>query len=170
MAPMDYAIVTGRQAMMKAIFPSAVNGDLLKLVHLSNGFKMIPESRPLEAGDTCRAEARVVVVVNGDSGKTGVSGGRHPTLGRSGEGSKRGGIYECIYELSAPTSESPGRYFGLGQGYRDAQVSCSEGGSIPRVAQRPQLRHHKSPPLSDASSQTANWKLDAISMFNFVCS
>jgi fatty acid synthase subunit alpha, fungi type len=31
---------------------------------------MIPGSRPLKAGDVCRAEARVVAVVNGDSGKT----------------------------------------------------------------------------------------------------
>ena len=69
-APMDYAIVTGWQAIMKAIFPSAIDGDLLKLVHLSNGFKMIPGSKPLKAGDVCRAEAQVVAVVNGDSGKT----------------------------------------------------------------------------------------------------
>jgi fatty acid synthase subunit alpha len=31
---------------------------------------MIPGSRPLKAGDVCRAEAWVVAVVNGDSGKT----------------------------------------------------------------------------------------------------
>jgi fatty acid synthase subunit alpha, fungi type len=31
---------------------------------------MIPGSRPLKAGDFCRAEARVVAVVIGDSGKT----------------------------------------------------------------------------------------------------
>ena len=69
-APMDYAIVTGWQAIMKAVFPSSIDGDLLKLVHLSNGFKMIPVAGPLKAGDVCRAEARVVAVVNGDSGKT----------------------------------------------------------------------------------------------------
>jgi fatty acid synthase subunit alpha len=69
-APMDFAIVTGWQAIMKAIFPSSIDGDLLKLVHLSNGFKVIPGSRPLKAGDVCRAEARVVAVVNSDSGKT----------------------------------------------------------------------------------------------------
>jgi len=68
--PMDFAIVTGWQAIMKAIFPSVIDGDLLKLVHLSNGFKVVPGSRPLKAGDTCRAEARVTAVVNGDSGKT----------------------------------------------------------------------------------------------------
>jgi len=42
---------------MKAIFPSPIDGDLLKLVHLSNGFKTIPGLRPLKAGDICRAEA-----------------------------------------------------------------------------------------------------------------
>ncbi len=49
---------------------SAIDGDLLKLVHLSNGFKIIPGSRPLKAGDVWHAGARVVAVVNGDSGKT----------------------------------------------------------------------------------------------------
>jgi fatty acid synthase subunit alpha, fungi type len=68
-APMDFAIVTGWQAIMKAVFPSAIDGDLLKLVHLSNGFKVVPGSKPLKAGDVCRAEAKVVAVVNGDSGK-----------------------------------------------------------------------------------------------------
>jgi len=69
-APMGFAIVTGWQAIMKAIFPSSIDSDLLKLVHLSNVFKVIPGSRPLKAGDVCRAEARVVAVVNSDSGKT----------------------------------------------------------------------------------------------------
>lgn len=69
-APMDFAIVTGWQAIMKAIFPTTIDGDLLKLVHLSNGFKVVPGAKPLKAGDVCRAEAKVVAVVNGDSGKT----------------------------------------------------------------------------------------------------
>ena len=69
-APMDYAIVTGWQAIMKAVFPSSIDGDLLKLVHLFNGFKMILGAGPLKAGDVCCAEARVVAIVNGDSSKT----------------------------------------------------------------------------------------------------
>ncbi|KAI9439787.1 fatty acid synthase [Lactarius indigo] len=69
-APMDFAIVTGWQAIMKAIFPATIDGDLLKLVHLSNGFKIVPGAKPLKAGDVCRAEAKVTAVVNGDSGKT----------------------------------------------------------------------------------------------------
>lgn len=55
---------------MKAIFPSSIDGDLLKLVHLSNGFKMSPGAGPLRAGDVCTSEARVVSVVNSDSGKS----------------------------------------------------------------------------------------------------
>ena len=55
---------------MKAIFPSDIDGDLLNLVHLSNGFRMLDGVAPLRAGDACSAEARVVSVINGDSGKT----------------------------------------------------------------------------------------------------
>ncbi|KZW02887.1 fatty acid synthase [Exidia glandulosa HHB12029] len=68
-APMDFAIVTGWQAIMQAIFPSAIDGDLLRLVHLTNGFRLVDGARPLQVGDVCRAEARIVSVVNIDSGK-----------------------------------------------------------------------------------------------------
>ncbi len=54
---------------MKAIFPDAIDGDLLKLVHLSNGFRMLDGVAPLCVGDVCTAEARVVSVINSDSGK-----------------------------------------------------------------------------------------------------
>ncbi|KAF8206176.1 fatty acid synthase [Mycena galopus ATCC 62051] len=59
-APMDFAIVTGWQAIMKSIFPSSIDGDLLKLVHLSNGFRMVDGATPLQAGDVCKAEANIV--------------------------------------------------------------------------------------------------------------
>lgn len=55
---------------MKAIFPKEIDGDLLKLVHLSNGFRMMEGVAPVRAGDSCSAEARVVSVINSDSGKT----------------------------------------------------------------------------------------------------
>ncbi len=55
---------------MKAIFPSTVNGDLLKLVHLSNGFRLLEGATPLKAGDVCKAEARIIAVTNSDAGKT----------------------------------------------------------------------------------------------------
>jgi fatty acid synthase subunit alpha len=54
---------------MKSIFPSVIDGDLLKLVHLSNGFRMINGAKPLEAGDVCKAEARIVSVTNANEGK-----------------------------------------------------------------------------------------------------
>ncbi|KAJ7285205.1 fatty acid synthase [Mycena rebaudengoi] len=68
-APMDFAIVTGWQAIMKSIFPSSIDGDLLKLVHLSNGFRMIDGAKPLQVGDVCKAEAKIVSVINTDAGK-----------------------------------------------------------------------------------------------------
>jgi fatty acid synthase subunit alpha len=55
---------------MRAIFPDSIDGDLLKLVHLSNGFRIVPGAKPLKAGDVCRAEARIASVINSDSGKT----------------------------------------------------------------------------------------------------
>ena len=42
---------------MKSIFPAAIDGDLLKLVHLSNGFRMVDGVKPLVVGDVCKAEA-----------------------------------------------------------------------------------------------------------------
>ncbi|KAF8632253.1 hypothetical protein AX15_002000 [Amanita polypyramis BW_CC] len=68
-APMDFAIVTGWQAIMKSIFPSTIDGDLLKLVHLSNGFRMVEGSQPLKAGDICHAEAQILSVTNANEGK-----------------------------------------------------------------------------------------------------
>ncbi|EGN98830.1 hypothetical protein SERLA73DRAFT_168429 [Serpula lacrymans var. lacrymans S7.3] len=68
-APMDFAIVTGWQAIMKSIFPAAIDGDLLKLVHLSNGFRMVDGAQPLLAGDVCTAHARIASVKNTDAGK-----------------------------------------------------------------------------------------------------
>lgn len=55
---------------MRAIFPDTIDGDLLKLVHLSNGFRILNGARPFKAGDVCKAEARIASVTNSDSGKT----------------------------------------------------------------------------------------------------
>ncbi|KAK7446754.1 fatty acid synthase alpha subunit Lsd1 [Stygiomarasmius scandens] len=68
-APMDFAIVAGWQAIIKAIFPFAIDGDLLKLVHLSNSFRMMKGAKPLQVGDVCRSEGQIVSVVNGSAGK-----------------------------------------------------------------------------------------------------
>ncbi|KAE9399788.1 fatty acid synthase [Gymnopus androsaceus JB14] len=68
-APMDFAIVAGWQAIIKSIFPLAIDGDLLKLVHLSNSFRMVKGARSFQAGDVCRSEANIVSVVNTAPGK-----------------------------------------------------------------------------------------------------
>jgi len=41
----------------------------LKLVHLSNEFKLVPGATPLLAGDVCKSEAHISSVVNTDAGK-----------------------------------------------------------------------------------------------------
>ncbi|TID30496.1 hypothetical protein CANINC_000849 [Pichia inconspicua] len=70
LAPMDFAIVIGWKAIMKAIFPKDVDGDILKLVHLSNAYTMLPGSTPLKVGDKVSSDAEIVSVVNGPTGKT----------------------------------------------------------------------------------------------------
>ena len=55
---------------MKPIFPSAIDGDLLKLVHLSNGFRIIPDAPALRPGDLVTSTSRIESVTNSDSGKT----------------------------------------------------------------------------------------------------
>lgn len=69
LAPMDFAIVVGWKAIMMAIFPKTVDGDLLRLVHMSNGYRMIPGAEPLKKGDVVRSDAEIKAVVNQPSGK-----------------------------------------------------------------------------------------------------
>ncbi|EGV63242.1 beta subunit of fatty acid synthetase [Yamadazyma tenuis] len=68
-APMDFAIVIGWKAIINAIFPRTVDGDLLKLVHLSNGYKMIPGAKLLKNGDKVASKAEIKSVLNQASGK-----------------------------------------------------------------------------------------------------
>lgn len=68
-APMDFAIVVGWKAITKPIFPRTIDGDLLKLVHLSNGFRMLPGAEPLKKGDEVSTTAQVNAVINQASGK-----------------------------------------------------------------------------------------------------
>ncbi|KAI4868692.1 beta subunit of fatty acid synthase [Hypoxylon rubiginosum] len=68
-APMDFAIVVGWKAITKPIFPRKIDGDLLKLVHLSNGFRMMPGADPLKKGDEVKTTAQINAVINQESGK-----------------------------------------------------------------------------------------------------
>jgi fatty acid synthase subunit beta len=68
-APMDLAIVFGWKAVMKAIFPGFIPGDILSMVHLSNSFELLKEAEPIAIGDNLRSTARLTAIVNQDSGK-----------------------------------------------------------------------------------------------------
>lgn len=81
-APMDFAIVLGWKAIIRAIFPELVDGDLLKLVHLSNGFNMRTGVESLSEGDEVSTTARITSVSIAPAGKTITVTG---TLLRNGE-------------------------------------------------------------------------------------
>ncbi|KAJ2906352.1 putative fatty acid synthase beta subunit dehydratase protein [Zalerion maritima] len=68
-APMDFAIVVGWKAITKPIFPRKIDGDLLKLVHLSNEFRMRPGAEPLKKGDVVQTTAQINAVINQEPGK-----------------------------------------------------------------------------------------------------
>ncbi|KAI9314935.1 fatty acid synthase [Dichotomocladium elegans] len=69
-APMDFAIVVGWKAIIKAIFPKVIDGDLLKLVHLSNGFRVLDGANLLTVGDVVDTYAQINAIINSESGKT----------------------------------------------------------------------------------------------------
>ncbi|XP_044721306.1 acyl transferase domain-containing protein [Hirsutella rhossiliensis] len=68
-APLDFAIVVAWEAMMKAILPSAIDGDLLNLVHLSNKFRVLNDGAPLCDGDDTDTTAHVVAIRNEAPGR-----------------------------------------------------------------------------------------------------
>lgn len=68
LAPMDFAIIAGWKALMEPLF-HAVDGDLLKLVHLSNRFRMIPGATPFKKGDVLSTMSEITAIVNQDSGQ-----------------------------------------------------------------------------------------------------
>ena len=68
-APMDFAIVVAWKALMKPLFAREIDCDILKLVHLSNGFKMIDSASPIAEGDVLNTITRVVTLVNQNAGK-----------------------------------------------------------------------------------------------------
>ncbi|KAI9138416.1 fatty acid synthase [Paraphysoderma sedebokerense] len=68
-APMDFGIVASWKAIISSLFMKVVDGDLLKLVHLSNGFRLLDQTRLLQESDICETVAEVVSIRNSDSGK-----------------------------------------------------------------------------------------------------
>ena len=68
-APMDYSIKLAWKSIVMPLFAVDLDCDLLKLVHLSNGFEMIDNATPLIEGDVVEAVTRVIAIVNQASGK-----------------------------------------------------------------------------------------------------
>ncbi|OTB05652.1 hypothetical protein M426DRAFT_56664 [Hypoxylon sp. CI-4A] len=68
LAPMDFAIIVGWKSLMEPLF-DAVDGDLLKLVHLSNRFRMIPGATPFKTGDKLCSTSEITAIINQDSGQ-----------------------------------------------------------------------------------------------------
>ena len=68
-APMDYAFKVGWKAMTQPLFLKTMDGDLSRLVHLSNGFEMLPEASPLKLGNVLDSDSRVEAILIQDSGK-----------------------------------------------------------------------------------------------------
>ena len=68
-APMDYAIVVAWKAVIRAIFPQKVGGNMLNLVHLSNRIVNHSPNDPLKAGDSLVTEARIAAILDGPNGR-----------------------------------------------------------------------------------------------------
>ncbi|KAI9179811.1 fatty acid synthase alpha subunit Lsd1, partial [Blastocladiella emersonii ATCC 22665] len=68
-APLDYAIVAGWQSVVRPLFSGLIDGDLLKLVHLSNSFKVLVPGRLVYAGDKIETQAEVISMTNTPTGK-----------------------------------------------------------------------------------------------------
>jgi fatty acid synthase subunit beta len=67
LVPMDLAIVVGWKAIMKSLL--LVEGDLLKLVHLSNEFRMYAGASPLKIGNKYESSAKTTAITIQESGK-----------------------------------------------------------------------------------------------------
>ncbi|ORY41089.1 fatty acid synthase [Rhizoclosmatium globosum] len=68
-APMDFGIVAGWKSIVTAILPKEIDGDLLKLVHLGNEFRVLSDVM-IVAGDKIDTKAVINSITMNDSGKT----------------------------------------------------------------------------------------------------
>ncbi|OBR05648.1 Fatty acid synthase [Colletotrichum higginsianum IMI 349063] len=67
---LDFAIVVGWSPICQALLQKSIQGDVLKLVHLSNAYEVHSGAEGLKVGDTLRTRARVSSTTIDDSGKT----------------------------------------------------------------------------------------------------
>jgi fatty acid synthase subunit beta len=69
-APMDYGMVACWEAVVRALFVDAIDGDLLSLVHLWNEIEYASPGALLTAGALLTTRAKVMGVTVGQAGKT----------------------------------------------------------------------------------------------------
>ncbi|KAI0130232.1 acyl transferase domain-containing protein [Xylariales sp. AK1849] len=67
--PLDFSIVLGWKSITRALLQRPAQGDLLRLVHLSNQFEVIAGATPLDVGDHVEAIARINSIVLESNGK-----------------------------------------------------------------------------------------------------
>jgi fatty acid synthase subunit beta, fungi type len=67
--PLDLCIVAAWTALVKPLMISAIDGDLLRLLHRSNSFEYYPGARPLRIGDVVESSSRIRAVTIQATGK-----------------------------------------------------------------------------------------------------
>ncbi|KAB2841693.1 acyltransferase domain-containing protein, partial [bacterium] len=67
-APLDLAIVAAWEPLIKTIFPKSIDGNIFRLLHLSNGFRVL-DPRPFQEGDKVNTSMRILEVRNLEGGK-----------------------------------------------------------------------------------------------------
>ncbi|KAI9826790.1 MAG: hypothetical protein M1819_007261 [Sarea resinae] len=68
--PLDFAIVVAWKAIMAALFPNGIDGDLLKLVHLKNSIEMLGDAEPIRQGEILDSTAQIgSITIKRNSGK-----------------------------------------------------------------------------------------------------
>jgi fatty acid synthase subunit beta len=67
--PMDFGIVIAWDVLVQPLLLPAIDGDLLRLVHLSNEFRQFPNVAPLQVGDTVKAISHITAVQIQEPGK-----------------------------------------------------------------------------------------------------
>ncbi|KAF7715220.1 PKS/NRPS-like protein biosynthetic cluster [Penicillium ucsense] len=69
LAPLDFGVVIGWEALMKPLFSRELDVDLLTLVHLTNGFRIPADAEPIQAGYALETKSRIKAITIEDAGK-----------------------------------------------------------------------------------------------------
>ncbi|KAJ2379959.1 fatty acid synthase alpha subunit Lsd1, partial [Coemansia sp. RSA 2611] len=68
--PLDYAMRVFWPSLCKCLITQTCDGDLTSLVHMSNGFRVLPGAPQMRAGQQLSSEAWISEVLDGDAGRT----------------------------------------------------------------------------------------------------